>query len=231
MTEWMVRDYIYDPSDPLDADIIAVHKAVSPLGGVIAGGAARWMDPCGRGYLGESGPLFPGDIDVFMLRGGDAAGVHAALHDLGWRLHRRQGTTVTSKRPDHLNVQVVRGGDIGFKVWNTPQEVLEDFGFTVEMFALIQPGVLTTSQARQDVYTRTLVPQHVVDPIRLTWRVMKYARKGFTMHPNKMTDLFRAYEEASAVQKRAWVARNLFAGEDGVAYDVDPDTDFAPSKP
>lgn len=200
-------------------DIVAVHEAIKAHGAVIAGGAARYMDVAGR-------DLTPADIDVFMLGGGDELAVAAAVLGLGYSLARTEDGTFTFWQEGHLPVQIVsNGGQEWFKKWTTPGELMSEFGFKAEMFALvdgIEPGVMTTLDAVTDAEMKQVRVQFIADPIRLAWRYGKYARKGFTMEAGEMVDIFAWFAAAPPDSKRKWLDRNLFVQSEGVAYNVDP---------
>ena len=215
--------------DQYSEEILEVVALAAPFGGIVAGGAARWL------WMAENRvpldpKLAPGDIDVFMLEGGNRVRLYSALHDAGWVLQRRRESTVTFKRADFLDVQVVRANTFAgqrYSPWYSVSAIVKQFAFTVEMFWVNPPGEALgySSAAAADLKTRTLRVNHVLDPIRVAWRVGKYTAKGFTVTPSALAGVFEVYGAASTAQRAIWHERDLRAEREGVAYDVGLDRD------
>lgn len=223
MPEFIIKPLIVLHGQEPDIDLVA--HAVLPFGGLVAGGAARYVS-------GAGADIPPGDIDVFMLRGGDPVTVYSVLTALGWdTVVYQTPSVVTMENPGHLKVQVVRGGGNGFRAWASPSEVLSEFGFSTEMFAIVDGvtlQILTTQAAIDDTAARVLRVNAVIDPVRLAWRTMKYARKGFTMEPAEMAEIFRAFNSRSVAEREEWLADNIVR-EDETAYRLLLDSEDGPT--
>ena len=174
-------------------------------GVVVAGGAARYE-------IMEGVAPYPGDIDVFLLAGIDSMKVDLALRAMGYhRYHVSSPHSTTYKRDNHLdlNVQVVLNDGNAGRVWNSAEDVIATFGWRTEQFALYRDSDGRTVEiagegAFKDTYARVLRVNHVIDPVRLAYRAVKYGNKGYTITPSEMQSIFDAFDRADPDDQARW---------------------------
>lgn len=180
-------------------------------GVVIAGGAARY-DRVGM----EAPP--PGDIDLFVLQGADHDAIGSKLVDLGYRYEPDGKTMKNELYP--LAVQLVdHDGSGALRVWDTPENVIATFGFTTEMFALYlkddgEVECLYSSVGYTDTINRVLHINHIIDPVRLAYRAVKYGRKGYSCTVASMLPLFAYWDAVTEDAREAWRAQSKAVSPD-----------------
>lgn len=201
------RTVTLDPRE-VDPRIVEILSIIPTA--VVAGGAARFA------VLGAAAPT-PGDIDVFLLDG--TLPVAEKMTLLGWQVARTdvwqyhgEGTEVQFVRREHSIGHNMPGGLL--PAWDSAESVIATFGFTCEMFALRADAegniVATLTQAAyDDTRTKTLIVNHVIDPIRLAYRANKYGLKGFSMSLPEMAKVFEFYSGALNSEQRT----HLLAGD------------------
>lgn len=200
--------------DPTVADLLSIP------GVVIAGGYAR-QEYTNHAYLVPllgATPEQAGDIDVFLL---DSANRRTVEETLGARYYQVATVRNTSQwksrtQPGGLDVQVIAhggphevGGLIGEGVaWNTPEDVLNSFGFQCEMFAMVSdvlPRFLTTDSAIEDATLRVLRMNRITDPVRSAFRLNKYGHKGYNVTPDTVADIFAYFAGATDQARERWL--------------------------
>jgi hypothetical protein len=193
------------------APIGRLEKQVYPLLGVgiVAGGAARAII---HGDAPE-----PGDIDVFIRNGVDRTTVFWAMYGLGYSLALDKYNTLTWEHPEYdLSVQTIsvdnRVGAQKF-LWTDAESVISTFTWTTEMFAIERvakpPVAVYTMEALADTTAGVLVLNHIIDPIRVAYRAVKYGRKGYTIGPDVLVEIFKHYQSGGEAQQEAWHEANL----------------------
>lgn len=182
-------------------------------GVVIAGGAARYI------AMGAAAPE-PADIDVFVLADTDALMVENTLAGLGYHVYHRGSphTTVFKKTDSYsLPVQVVLNDGNAGRVWVSAEDVIATFGWTTEMFAVVgdavRVGFVIGPTAVDDTNARVLRVNHIIDPVRLAYRAVKYGRKGYNLAPSDMQSIFDAFDRADPDDQARW--RELNASNKG----------------
>ncbi len=179
--------------------------------GCVAGGAAR-------AALAPGSPP-PGDIDVFLYHGEDFAQARSDIEALGyqedgdgWNL---SGTALTLHPVDStvgpLAVQLVQDGERG-GTWGTVEDVLGQFGFTAEQFALVRKrdGVygVSSARSREDNAARRLMFVSNPDPVRSAYRLAKNAAKGYKVNASHYARLFQQFSDADAAAQVEFVQNN-----------------------
>ena len=165
----------------------------------IAGGAARLA------ILGDDAPVV-GDIDVFYkpFSIGQATVLQddrEALYKIGYIDNYSKPTPNTltlTKDGETYPVQLVLPTITGnIKCWGTPQEVITDFSFTTEMFAIEKVKgkylVHYTNAAYNATKTRTIIINKTSSGPLMMARVIKYIKKGYSIHPEEITKIFQHF--------------------------------------
>jgi hypothetical protein len=182
--------------------------------GYVAGGAARWL------VEGDTAPP-PEDVDIFCLASGREREIAAILHSRGYRFRGRQGQATAYKRPGALPVQVVptTGGNPAQRRVGTPVEVLTDFTFTTEQYAIYSRAQgdglreVWTDNARDDTAARRLRFNFLLSPIYATWRIGKYSRKGYRIAMRDVQALFAAWSEIPDERREAMLDVDAAGGD------------------
>ncbi len=106
------------------------------------------------------------------------------------------------KDPNTLAVQVVKPHmDNYMKGFGEPEELFDHFDFHTNVFALVYEldadafYILTTEKAIDDSKRKKLVVVNVNDPIALTHRAAKYAKKGYSISRAQIGVIFTAWDE------------------------------------
>jgi hypothetical protein len=165
----------------------------------VAGGAARLA------CLGEFAPVCA-DIDLFLHEPSGYVACREKVKDLGYKSARLTETALSfdARTPRELDVQIICPyRDDKALTYGTPEEVLEHFSFTTEMFALEGRSVLCGGRAVEDTLARRLVVQNVNDPVIVGLRMCKYAAKGYQVDESAMLRLFSEWDAAPPAWKRA----------------------------
>lgn len=150
-----------------------------PHGAFIAGGFARWM------LSKADDPVPAGDVDLFVPSG-DPCGLVEDLQRRGYSLRAETDNAYTFEpRNDLFNVQVIKPD------WTRPtvEATLDDFDFTIVQAAVLFParGVVS-EQFHADEQRRVLRLVTINDPVRVLLRLMKYARRGYTLLPSSAAE-------------------------------------------
>lgn len=184
----------------------ALALLVTMPGAVIAGGYARNV------ILPGAPP--PADIDVFLLDGMDMAGDRPLIMNaLGYTAAGYRDGTTEYDKPDAIKVQTIeRSRVIGepLPAWRSAWDVIKTFGFTTEMFSLhMDAGSVIatyTAEAEADTSARVLRVNHIIDPVRLVYRMNKYGRKGYTVTMDEVLKAFSHWSDLRPEIKDAVVA-------------------------
>lgn len=172
-----------------------------PHGAFIAGGFARWM------LSNADIPVPAGDVDLFVPSG-DPCGLVEDLQRRGYVMRTETDNAYTFEpRNDLFNVQVIKPD------WTRPtvEATLDAFDFTVVQAAVLFParGVVS-EQFHADEQRRALRLVTINDPVRTLLRMVKYARRGYTLLPSSAAEF----------------VSQLTIDYDGVEYWDDLDTDW-----
>ncbi len=171
--------------------------------GFIAGGMARQY-----AYTYDvlsTKPPEPRDIDIFPARKGTVENpvkpsLNRRIRDLGYtETYTTIHSTEFHKEGLHP-VQVVMPHESEFeKMYGTAEEVLSQFDFTINMFALQKrDGVyvlIYTDEAVRDNELKQLVINHVNAPIPMAHRVAKYVKKGYSIKPRQWVHIFDGWDK------------------------------------
>lgn len=194
----------------------------------IGGGAARWLT------LGALAPR-PSDIDVFCWRAENQRETQRRLESIGYRFVMIQGGAEAwtrngevhgsgSSEPlphQDLAVQIVtpRGGASTQQRFGSPSDVLGDFTFICEQFAIYAAGPeqplrqVSTREAQTDTKIKRIRFNKIASPIYATWRISKYSRKGFRISIAESQKLFAAWENLPVAMRGEMIAVDPFGGD------------------
>ncbi len=171
---------------PQVADLLEVLAGV----GYVAGGAARQVV-----LRGDAPPAE--DIDVFLYRRDDFASCAAAVASLGYSVLGETPFAVSfsARQPIHeLPVQVIKPfRDEWSLTYGTPEEVITQFSFTTEMFAIAGGRAVVGASAREDTLARRLVLQNITNPLWVALRATKYTAKGYSVSATDMRRILDAW--------------------------------------
>ena len=176
----------------------------------VAGGAARQVAMAKLGHYAVPAS----DIDLFLYKWVDFQKAKAALQAAGHYVSSESGnaTTFTSgdKHPFGRQVQLVNPlTPIGNRRSGTVEQVLADFSFTTEQFAIEcyeadKFGIRYTPDAVSDSKQMKLVINSVVqNPIGLAYRFAKYAQKGYSYRALDFIPVFEQWDRLSPALRAA----------------------------
>lgn len=101
-------------------------------------------------------------------------------HHKHWR-----GPITGSDAP--VDVQAIK-----FRFYNSAEDVIDSFDYTITMFALDGSQLVTTPEALWDLGRKRLAVHKVTYPVATMRRMLKYGKQGFTACSGCMAELFRA---------------------------------------
>ncbi|NTE87248.1 hypothetical protein [Agrobacterium rubi] len=150
-------------------EIDRIHEALGG-GAWLAGGAVR------RTLIGQS---LDSDFDFFFKSAEALAEWESGLpstlrlvreteHHKHWR-----GTIAGSEIP--VDIQAIR-----FRFYETAEEVIRSFDYTITMFVLDDEDLVTTPYALWDLGRRKLALNKITYPVATMRRLLKYTKQGFT---------------------------------------------------
>jgi hypothetical protein len=175
--------------------------------GFIAGGAARAL-------IMPEAPE-PADIDIFCLSPEHCDPVREAVKAIGYAFEGEQGSAELYRAGfENLPVQIVPASPTlsGPRRYGTPVEVLGDFTFITEMFAVYAVGATSplqqvyTQAAKTDTRLKRIRFNKLVSPIYATWRISKYSRKGYRISLRDVQTLFEAWQEMTTERQTAMLS-------------------------
>lgn len=170
--------------------------------GIIAGGCARLY---ARKLL-DTTPPEPRDIDIFHTRKGTISdpvkpSLVSRILSLprGYKESRKTIHSVEFVRFPWLPIQVVSPHESEFeKMYGSAEEVLSQFDFTINQFALQKRDgeyvLIYTDEAIRDNNARQLVVNHVNAPLPMAHRVAKYVKKGYSIKPRQWVAIFEGWD-------------------------------------
>lgn len=181
----------------------AVQLAYALEGGAfIAGGMAR-------AFVAGSDAPEPSDIDVFCVSVEAFAKVVNVVESLGYRCVGAQGSAEGYEAPGKLPVQIVPpvGVHNSQRRFGAPWDVIADFTFITEQFAVYSDGAenplraIYSRDALTDTKLKRIRLNKVASPLYATWRIAKYARKGYRISIREVQKLFREWEAVEPERK------------------------------
>lgn len=153
-----------------DTETVDRITSVIGRGAWLAGGALR------RTLIGHS---LDSDFD-FFFKSADALEAWADILPSSLKLVREtehhkhyRGTIEGSELP--IDVQAIR-----FRFYETAEQVIDSFDYTVTMFCLDGKDLVTTPYALWDLGRRKLAVHKVTYPVATMRRLLKYTKQGFT---------------------------------------------------
>lgn len=171
----------------------------------IAGGAARSaLYPA----------LGPTDIDVFVFDEGSAGAVGRALVGAGYLPEfRALGSVPRYWRANRLFVEVIQRNYVwDQKAWHTPEQVISQFGYSAEQFALEYAvdgwSVVYTEGADYAVWAKVIEVVNIPHPIRSAYRLNKYGRKGYGVDYEEVLKIFRAFNSLPEDERERLLRQN-----------------------
>lgn len=171
---------------PQVADLLEALAGV----GFVAGGAARQI------IMRDDAPAAE-DIDVFLYRREDFALCSAAVASMGYPVSGETPFAVTfspRRFAYELPVQVIKPfRDEWSLTYGTPEEVITQFSFTTEMFAIAGGRAVVGASAREDTLARRLVLQNITNPLWVALRATKYTAKGYSVSATDMRRILDAW--------------------------------------
>jgi hypothetical protein len=123
------------------------------------------------------------DIDVFAS---DPLAVIAEFKERGYK-EAFENDWVKNFRHAGMTVQVIKK-----YTYDTPQQTLDDFDFTIVCAAYDGKEFITHERFFLDVAQRRIVIANLVKPLNTLKRALKYASRGFVMCPVGMSRLAKA---------------------------------------
>lgn len=151
-----------------------------PNYGWIAGGAVR------RTLIGMS---LDSDFDFFFRNENELekfeAELPATLKLVRETVHHKHWRGVVEGSDLPIDVQAIK-----FKWYDTAEDVIRSFDYTITMFALDDSELVTTPDALWDLGRKKLALNQVTYPVATMRRMLKYTRQGFTACAGCMADLF-----------------------------------------
>lgn len=120
-------------------------------------------------------------------------------------LAKSLGMTVTRETKHHTELKgPLKGSDlpvvvqaIHFKYYNSVEEVLDSFDYTITQFVLDKDDVYTTDMSLWDLGRRKLAIHKVTYPVATMRRMLKYGNQGFTACGGCMADLYKKTIESN----------------------------------
>lgn len=175
-------------------DTDAITKVYEALGGGecwMAGGAIR------RTLIGQS---LDSDFDFFFKSAealkewengipGSLKLVRETEHHKHWR-----GTIAGSEMP--IDIQAIR-----FRFYDTAEDVIDSFDYTITMFVLDGDDLVTTPFALWDLGRKKLAIHKITYPVATMRRMLKYTKQGFTACSGCMQSILK--ETASSPEAMA----------------------------
>lgn len=181
--------------------------------GYIAGSFAAWAcSPFNESWK-------PNDIDIFAKSDADAASIVDDLSKEGeywYDTINDVATTFHSKRPNGLNVQIIRPSP----EWKTfPDDLINSFDLDVcRAVILSHTEALADENAGYDI-GKVL---RINNPLRTLKRIIKYSARGVSFNDHELLKVFRAWNELPAEKKEA----QLKAAADELTPDEAIDSGF-----
>lgn len=182
----------------------------------IAGGMARKI------ALGDEAPD-PSDIDIFCLHKDGFPRVEKIVKALGYRYSGAQGSAEAWERDAFAEITVQLVPTVGIHNeqhrFGSPTTVIGDFTFITEMFALWADGessplrVAYTNEAERDTKYKRIRFNRLVSPIYATWRIAKYARKGYHISLAETQKLFAAWDNLGGEQRNEMLGSDASGGD------------------
>lgn len=130
------------------------------------------------------------DYDIYMCKKKEEAVVRDKLSDVGYRKIKSdsQRSEVWKREfidPIKKNVVVNTFNIILNTNYDSPQEVISDFDFTVCMCAITPEQITFHPDYFTDLATRTLRLHSPEDILSSAWRLQKYIKLGYTIDKNE----------------------------------------------
>jgi hypothetical protein len=180
--------------------------SVFTYGGFIAGGYARFA-------LSEKPFAEPKDIDVFCEGKDDFANLHEWLSGLGHIVFDSPfaASFKITKGFPYINkkVQLIRPREEGnVKTFGTPEEVIDNFDFTINMVAFDHEGFCMAKDFQNHNKRNKLVFNNIHCAVGILTRVRKYLRKGYKITISELLKIYYMWDEVSKEDKE--LIRNTF---------------------
>ena len=188
----------------------------------VAGGAARYV-----AYLNDvlkDEPPEPGDIDLFRYYEDDQYPYIGTVLNtkLGYHSSNRTPHSSEFRKDGHLKVQVINPHANSFiKMWGTVREVLDQFDFRMNQFAVARVGdeylLAYHLMAVEDAKKKRIVLHHCNNPIAMCHRAARYVAKGYRISPTEWLKIFEGWDNFDETWKGE--AFDLMASIDPVDYE------------
>lgn len=166
----------------LAADVLDAVLDGLPSGAWIAGGALR------RTLI--KAPL-DSDFDFFFRSEEALAEWESKLPEtmklVAETQHHKQWRGSLPDVPQVVDVQAIR-----FRFYETAQDVIDSFDYTITQFVLDGEDLVTTPEALWDLGRRRLAIHKVTYPVATMRRMLKYTKQGFTACAGCMKALLTA---------------------------------------
>lgn len=171
---------------------------------------AQKIDTCGKAWIagGFLSNLFdeksPADIDIFFgdddsfynvieliengdfgeyeISGGDENG--DKIENLAENEAVRYIDFIYIGQEDRPKIQLIKT-----RIYETPEEVIDSFDFTVTQFALCGQSIVCNPVSLMDMPRKRIVPHQITFPSSSLRRMIKYTKKGFFACPGALEEL------------------------------------------
>lgn len=165
----------------------------------VAGGAARQI------VMRNDAPPAE-DIDLFLYTDEDFRAACLEVENLGYYRAAESAFSTTFGPRDlihELPVQVIKPfRDTWSLTYGAPEDVITQFSFTTEMFALDRGRAVVGVSAQEDTLARRLVLQNITNPLWVALRATKYTAKGYSVSAADMRRILDAWMDRPQ-QRRA----------------------------
>lgn len=187
-----MEQYIYTPIRRGQDTLEKFWPIFTPFKAYVAGGYARWM------VSDLEDPAPAGDVDIFAPHG-KAAQLKAHLltqgYEVSWETDNAWSMAAVEGEP---RLQVIKDSWIGEIV----EVTLDFFDFTIVQAAVMSPDrAIVSTDFHNDECRKLLRLVTVEDSTRTLLRMMKYARKGYTLRP---AEALRFLENAADYDDDYW---------------------------
>ena len=179
-------------------EITHLFNTVTNHNGVICGGYVRYM--CSP----QLNPIPAGDIDIYFQNEEDHDLFIKKIKNAGMEIKHENEISTTFKRTNDPDIefaycptiQVIKPKLEGAIVAvGTLEEILDNFDFTVVRVGLVTlEGALADDDFLEDELHKKLQIKNIHCPVSSTLRCMKYAKKGYFLHPFEVLKLLSDWE-------------------------------------
>lgn len=192
---------------PVNENILDVFfREIYYRGGFIAGGFARYV-------VSETPFSEPGDIDVFC-RTIDSFMNLKTFFSSFCKVEHNSDFAISFKAESNYKyikkkIQLIVPREEGnIKTFGTPDEVIANFDFTINMIAFDDGGFYMAERFESHNLRHKLIFNNIHCPVGILARVRKYLRKGYRITVTEMLKMYYDWDAADPKMKE--LVRNTF---------------------